>query len=98
MDRPASTDVTEEAAPVTESGEVTIPEQIREALDLDAPGRLLFRETDDGTVVVERVPGPAEMRGFAARSEASTDEATTELLRAKRRRDREQRTTHARDR
>lgn len=76
---------------VTKHGQATIPKQFREKLGIDAPGKVLFRETEEGTVVVDRVPSPDEMRGFAARSEASTDEPATALLREKRARDREER-------
>jgi hypothetical protein len=52
---------------------------------------VLFREAEDGRIVVERVRSPSEMRGFAAPSEASTDVPATELLREKRDRDRQDR-------
>lgn len=76
---------------VSKHGQATIPKRFREKLGIDAPGKVLFRETDDGEIVVEEVPSASEMRGFAARNEATTDEQATELLRAKREQDREQR-------
>lgn len=76
---------------VTKHGQATIPKQFRERLGIDAPGKVLFRATEDGEVVVEQVRSPSEMRGFAARSEASTGEPATALLREKRARDREER-------
>lgn len=79
-----------EAVAVTEHGAVTIPERFRDQLGINTPGRVLFRETDDGTVTVERVPSPSEMRGFAV-SEATTETPATELLREKRKQDRAER-------
>ena len=52
---------------------------------------MLFRETEDGEVVVEHVRSPSEMRGFAARSEATIDKPATDVLREKREQDREDR-------
>lgn len=66
---------------VTKYGQATIPKWFREKLGIDAPGRVAFRETQAGKVVVERVPSPGEMRGFATeRASASTDEPATVLL------------------
>jgi len=76
---------------VTRHGQATIPKEFREKLGIDAPGKVQFRETAEGTVVVERVRSPAEMRGFAARDDAATDRPATELLREKRERDRTER-------
>lgn len=75
-----------EVVSVSKHGQATIPKQFREQLGLDAPGEVSFRETDDGDVVVERVPSAEEMIGFAARasSEAGSDRSATELLREKR--------------
>lgn len=76
---------------MTKHGQATIPKRFREELGIDAPGKVLFRETDEGEVVVERVRSPSEMRGFAARRESTTDVPATELLREKRERDRDDR-------
>ncbi len=83
----SSNDSEKEIVAVTKHGQATIPKRFREKLDIDAPGKVLFRETDDGDVVVERVRSASEMQGFAARSEPSTDIPATELLREKRRAD-----------
>ncbi|CCQ33620.1 AbrB family transcriptional regulator protein [Halorhabdus tiamatea SARL4B] len=80
-----------EVVAVTKHGQATIPKRFREKLGIDAPGKVLFRETEDGTVIVEDVRSPSEMRGFAARSEASTEKSATEILREKRERDRNER-------
>ncbi|WP_241686290.1 AbrB/MazE/SpoVT family DNA-binding domain-containing protein [Halorubrum amylolyticum] len=75
-------------ASVSLSGQVMIPEEFRQILGISTPGYVLFRETDDGSVVIEQVRSPAEMEGFAARTgEASTDKAASELLHEKRQSD-----------
>jgi AbrB family looped-hinge helix DNA binding protein len=80
-----------EVVTVTKHGQATIPKRFREKLGIDAPGKVLFRETEDGEVIVEHVRSPSEMRGFAARSEATTDKPATEILREKRKQDRKER-------
>lgn len=81
---------------VTKHGQATIPKQFREKLGIDAPGKVLFRETESGEVVVEQVRSPSEMRGFAAEHDASTDEPATDVLREKRERDRRERDADSR--
>ena len=80
-----------EIVAVTKHGQATIPKRFREKLGIEAPGKVLFRETDDGEVIVEQVRSPSEMRGFAARGKASTDKSASEILREKREQDREKR-------
>lgn len=80
-----------EIVAVTKHGQATIPKRFREKLGIEAPGKVLFRETEDGEILVERVRSPSEMRGFAARSEASTDRPASDILREKREQDREER-------
>ena len=80
-----------EIVAVTKHGQATIPKRFREKLGIEAPGKVLFRETEDGEVVVEQIRSPSEMRGFAARSEASTDRPASDILREKRKRDHEER-------
>jgi len=80
-----------EIVAVTKHGQATIPKRFREKLGIEAPGKALFRETEGGKVLVERVRSPSEMRGFAARSEASIDKPASEILREKREQDREER-------
>jgi len=84
-------DSEKEIVAVTKHGQATIPKRFREKLGIEAPGKVLFRETEDGEVIVEHVRSPSEMRGFAARSEASTDRPASEILREKREQDREER-------
>src|SRR6056297_1231758 len=80
-----------EIVAVSKHGQATIPKRFREKLGIDAPGKVLFRETEDGEVIVEHVRSPSEMRGFAARSEATTDKPATEILREKREKDQKER-------
>ena len=86
-----SNDSEKEVVTVTKHGQATIPKRFREKLGIEAPGKVLFRETEGGEVIVEDVRSPGEMRGFAARSEASTDRPATEILQEKRERDRKER-------
>ena len=83
----------DEVVAVTENGQATIPKRFREKIGIEAPGKVLFRETEDGDVVVKRVPSPEEMRGFAAQQGASTEQPATEMLREKRKQDRRERDT-----
>ena len=87
-------DSEKEIVAVTKHGQATIPKRFREKLGITAPGKVLFRETEDGEIVVEQVRSPSEMRGFAARSEASTEKPASEILREKREQDRDERDTH----
>ena len=80
-----------EVVAVTKHGQATIPKRFREKLGIETPGKVLFRETEGGEVIVEPVRSPSEMRGFAARSEASTDRPATEILQEKREQGREER-------
>jgi antitoxin PrlF len=96
MSEPESRDNSEKSVvAVTKHGQATIPKQFRDKLDIDAPGKVQFRETEQGSVVVEHVRSPDEMRGFAkSRGEATTETPATELLREKRTQDRQERDAH----
>ena len=84
-------DSEKEVVAVTKHGQATIPKRFRDKLGIDAPGKVLFRETEEGEVIVEHVRSPSEMRGFATRSEATPDKPATQLLREKREQDRDER-------
>jgi len=74
-----------ETAPVSASGDLTIPDRVQNKLGLNASGRVAFYESDTGEILMKRVPSASEMRGFVARNaEAMTDTPASELLRAKR--------------
>lgn len=80
---------------VTKHGQATIPKPFREKLGIDTPGKVLFRETEEGMVVVEHVRSPSEMRGFAKEhGEPTTDKPATRLLREKREREKQDREEH----
>jgi AbrB family looped-hinge helix DNA binding protein len=79
-----------EVVAVTKHGQATIPKRFRDKLGIDAPGKVVFRETKEGEVIVEHVRSPSEMRGFAARSEATTDKPATQILQEKREQDRDE--------
>lgn len=79
-----------EVVAVTKHGQATIPKRFRDKLGIDAPGKVLFRETEAGDVIVEHVRSPSEMRGFATRSEATTDKPATQILREKREQDQDE--------
>lgn len=80
-----------EVVAVTKNGQATIPKRFREKLGIEPPEKVVFRETESGEIVVEKVPSPGEMRGFAAGKETTTDRRATELLREKREEDKRER-------
>jgi AbrB family looped-hinge helix DNA binding protein len=91
-ERTESADERSETVSVSSSGQATIPKRFRDKLGIDAPGQVVFRETEDGEIVVKRVPSAEEMRGITSRSgEASTDKTASELLREKRAADKSER-------
>lgn len=87
----STSDSEKEVVSVTKHGQATIPKQFRDKLGIEAPGKVLFRETEDGDVVVEQVRSPSEMRGFASLQEPKTDTPATQILRDKREQDRNER-------
>jgi len=81
-----------EVVKVSTHGQATIPKVFREKLGIDAPGRVRFVETEDGDVVIERVPTAEEMRGFAEEEgTVNDDRPASEILREKRAADKERR-------
>lgn len=72
---------------VSRKGQATIPKPLREKYDIDTPGRVRFRETDEG-IVVEPVPNLADLRGVLA-SDAAERGEVIERLREMRTADRE---------
>ena len=84
----SSTDSEKTVVSVTKHGQATIPKRFRDKLGIDAPGKVVFRETGDGEVVVEQVRSATEMLGFATQSETETEVPASQLLRDKRERDR----------
>lgn len=64
---------------VSKKGQTTIPKSLREKFDIDAPGRVRFRETDDGEIVVEPVPHPTDLRGSLAEEKREPGDIWSEL-------------------
>lgn len=64
---------------VSKKGQTTIPKALREKFDIDAPGRVRFRETDEGEIVVEPVPHPSDLRGSLADEEDESGEVWAKL-------------------
>lgn len=76
---------------VSANGQATIPKAFREKLGIDTPGQVTFRETEDGEIVLERIPSAAEMEGFAAETgDANTEKSASELLQTKRDKERDE--------
>lgn len=81
-----------EVVSVSKHGQATIPKRFRKKLGISAPGRVKFREREDGSIVVEPVPTPEEMRGFLKRhGDVSMDKPATQLLREDRDQDKRKR-------
>ena len=51
---------------VTSQGEMTIPQEFREKLNIDMPGRVRFTQTEEGEVVIQSVKRPSDVRGGLA--------------------------------
>ncbi len=92
----SSGDHEKEVVSVSKHGQATIPKRFREKLGIDAPGKVLFRETEAGTIIVEQVRSASAMQGFAA-SHVDGEQSGTQLLRRKRAQDRSERDTRVAD-
>lgn len=55
-----------QVARVSRKGRTTIPKEFREKLGIDTPGRVRFRETKNGMIVIEPVPHPDDKLGSRA--------------------------------
>jgi AbrB family looped-hinge helix DNA binding protein len=64
---------------ISKKGQTTIPKALREKFDIDVPGRVRFRETEDGEIIVEPVPHPTDLRGSLADEKTETGEIWDEL-------------------
>lgn len=76
----------EAVARVTADGRTRIPEEIRDAVGVDAPGRVRFRLTADGDVLVLPVPSAHDLAGAFGESEC--ERPLSALLREERERER----------
>lgn len=69
---------------VTSQGQATIPKEFREKLNLQTPGRVKFREDEDGNITIEEVRDIRDFQGIATGEKSLTAE-----LREERQRDHE---------
>ncbi len=58
---------------MTSKGQVTVPRRVRERLEVETPGMVRFRETEDGDVVVEGVRDLDEHSGSLDAEESAAD-------------------------
>ncbi|RJS99643.1 MULTISPECIES: AbrB/MazE/SpoVT family DNA-binding domain-containing protein [Halococcus] len=70
---------TRDVVRVSAKGQATIPKQLREKFGIETPGRVRFRESEAGEIVVEPVPRPSELRGRLATDEYERGEITAKL-------------------
>jgi antitoxin PrlF len=49
---------------VTSQGQATIPKEFREKLNLQTPGRVKFREDEDGNITIEEVRDICDFQGI----------------------------------
>lgn len=64
---------------VSKKGQTTIPKSLREKFEIEAPGRVRFRETEDGEIVVEPVPHPSDLRGSLADEKTESGDVWSKL-------------------
>ena len=76
-----------ETVTVTGDGQVTIPEEIRNELGIDTPGRIRFIPNEDGGIEIRRVKRPSEMQGELTSEISEKEQTATEMLREERERD-----------
>jgi AbrB family looped-hinge helix DNA binding protein len=67
---------------VTSQGQATIPKEFREKLNLQTPGRVKFREDDEGNITIEQVRDIRDFQGIA-----TGERSLTAALRAERERE-----------
>lgn len=70
---------TRDVVKVSAKGQATIPKQLREKFGIETPGRIRFRESEAGEIVVEPVPRPSELRGRLATDEYERGEIVAKL-------------------
>ena len=74
---------------VTSQGEMTIPQEFREKLNIDTPGRVRFTQTEEGEVVIQSVKRPSDVRGGLASEGEKEERSATMELRDERDRDKQ---------
>lgn len=83
----------EKVVSVSSRGQATIPKEFREALGIEAPGRVKFVRTDDGDVVVRPIESATDLRGILADATDEEGRSAVERLRDERARDEERATS-----
>ena len=68
-------------------GQVTIPEEFREELGIETPGRVKFVRTDAGDIVVRLIRSVKDLRGILMDETDEQGRSATERLREERERD-----------
>lgn len=80
---PGGDDEDTELVTVTAQGQATIPKRFREELGLEAPGKVQFRKTEDGEIVVE---APTPLTSFIGML-SDAERSPAEMLRESREQD-----------
>lgn len=87
---PESDEPRESIISVSDDERLTVPKWVQEELGIDTPGKVQFRKTKSGEIVIENVSKAGPMRGYAKRhGTATTDKPATQLLQEDRERDKE---------
>lgn len=73
---------------VSQSGQVTIPKEIRDQLEIPVPGKVRFVLDEEGKVEIERIPRPSELKGMDT-GQLDEQFPGTSRLRAERERERD---------
>lgn len=74
----------EKVVSVSARGQATIPKAFREALGIDAPGRVKFVHTGAGEVVVRPITSASDLRGVLRGERDSAGRTATQRLRDER--------------
>lgn len=78
----------EKVVSVSSRGQATIPKEFREALGIDAPGRVKFVRTEDGEIAVRPIQSAKDLRGVLKGKTDEQERTAVERLREERDRDR----------
>lgn len=74
----------EKVVSVSSRGQATIPKEFREALGIDAPGRVKFVRTEEGDIVVRPIDSVTDLRGVLAKKTDEQRRSATERLQEER--------------
>lgn len=79
----------ERVVSVSARGQATIPKEFRDALGVDAPGRVKFVRTEEGEIVVRPIDSATDLRGVLAGQRDEDGRTAVDRLRDERQADRE---------